>query len=407
MRRNADDSKLGRLKVLLPIVEDYLRWTGGEVYIGNVLRLLSLPEIENRAAVYLENDSHLGDAEIATRYSQYAVVAAVMPREKGWMQLRSLAPLLLGSGRRSAVHVTFPVTSADPQYRRYRNPVFWIPDFQHKVLPEHFSAEEIAGRDAAFERVARRRAALLLSSHATAADFRRFFLEHRVKVHVWQFCSAIAADDAAPIDPRVAFNLPERFLYIPNQFWTHKDHLTAFRALRLLRDRGLTVHFVCTGNTDDYRNRDYYRVLQDYLRDADLTGCVTILGVLPRPEQLAILRHTAAVLQPSLFEGWSTVVEDNRAIGRPIFLSDIPVHVEQAPETGTFFKARDAESLASAIAAAWPRLRPGPDRQAEAAAQTLATKRRAACARRLLDILMEAAGAPTSTPSEVSGSPSR
>ena len=43
------------------------------------------------------------------------------------------------------------------------------------------------------------------------------------------------------------------------------------------------------------------------------------------------MRQSVAVLQPSLFEGWSTTVEEAKSIGKTILLSDIPVHREQAP----------------------------------------------------------------------------
>ena len=55
-----------------------------------------------------------------------------------------------------------------------------------------------------------------------------------------------------------------------------------------------------------------------------------------------------ALLNPSRFEGWSTTVEEAKAVGTPMLLSDIAVHREQAPQA-RFFAPDDALSLANEI----------------------------------------------------------
>jgi glycosyltransferase involved in cell wall biosynthesis len=102
-----------------------------------------------------------------------------------------------------------------------------------------------------------------------------------------------------------------------------------------------------------------------------------------------LFRCAAAVVQPSRFEGWSTVVEDAKALGRPLIVSDLPVHVEQshsAVSPFNFFKAGDAEDLAAKLIAHWPRLVPGPDGGAERAAQERRREREAASAKAFLGI---------------------
>ncbi len=38
------------------------------------------------------------------------------------------------------------------------------------------------------------------------------------------------------------------------------------------------------------------------------------LGFIDRGEQLQLMKNSIAIVQPSLFEGWSTVVEDTKAM---------------------------------------------------------------------------------------------
>jgi hypothetical protein len=77
------------------------------------------------------------------------------------------------------------------------------------------------------------------------------------------------------------------------------------------------------------------------------------------------MRRSLALIQPSLFEGWSTVVEDARLLGKKIILSDISVHVEQNPPLSTFFTPSSHIELATIIEEALPTLIPGPNIETE------------------------------------------
>ena len=58
------------------------------------------------------------------------------------------------------------------------------------------------------------------------------------------------------------------------------------------------------------------------------------------------MNHALAIIQPSLFEGWSTVVEDVKAINQNIIVSDLGVHREQLGEQAFYFKTHDEILLA-------------------------------------------------------------
>jgi hypothetical protein len=50
------------------------------------------------------------------------------------------------------------------------------------------------------------------------------------------------------------------------------------------------------------------------------------VGFIDRAEQTMLLKNAISIVQPSLFEGWSTVVEDAKALNQYMILSDIPVN---------------------------------------------------------------------------------
>jgi glycosyltransferase involved in cell wall biosynthesis len=149
---------------------------------------------------------------------------------------------------------------------------------------------------------------------------------------------------------------------------------------------------VVAGLPADYRdptNAVLSRLLQT-IAEVPLRDQVTLLGFVSDDDLVSLLRTAAVVLQPSRFEGWSTVVQDCKALGRPLLCSDIAVHREQAPRALGFFDPESPEDLAELLAANWPELTAGPDLDLEEAA--LAEERRFARdhGERLLAICREA-----------------
>ena len=86
-----------------------------------------------------------------------------------------------------------------------------------------------------------------------------------------------------------------------------------------------------------------------------------------------LMRTAALIIQPSRFEGWSTVIQDAVALGRPLLCSDIAVHREQVPRALGFFPTDRADVLAELLAAHWNDLEPGPNYALEQ--QSLAAER--------------------------------
>ncbi|RIW14372.1 glycosyltransferase, partial [Algoriphagus lacus] len=56
-----------------------------------------------------------------------------------------------------------------------------------------------------------------------------------------------------------------------------------------------------------------------------------------------------AVIQPSLFEGWSTVIEDAKSLNVQVICSNLPVHIEQLSLNGIYFNPYNEMELALII----------------------------------------------------------
>ena len=233
--------------------------------------------------------------------------------------------------------------------------IIWIPDFQHLHLPQMFSDEEIQNRNIHYKEDASDAKIVILSSNDALKDFTNFCPEYISKARVLHFVSYIEPELYSETDSIIKtvinkYKLPERFFFIPNQFWRHKNHIVVFKALKILRDAGYTnIHVVCSGNTEDYRNRGYFQFLLNYIDANDLKSQVHILGVIPYIEVIALIRYSVALLQPSLFEGWSSCIEEAKSIGKNCILSNLSVHVEQNPPNSVFFNPYDDGELANIL----------------------------------------------------------
>lgn len=235
-----------------------------------------------------------------------------------------------------------------------RKGIFWIPDFQHRTLPEFFSQEELARKQEKDTEMVMSKNPMVLSSLDAKNDLERFYPGYRCKIEVVHFVSYIEPEIRA-ITPeleekvREKFGLKKKYIYLPNQFWQHKNHIVAVRAIEELKKRGaLADHdFVFTGNLEDYRNPAYINRLKEIMEAPQVADAIRLLGFVDRTEQLCIMKNAQFIVQPSLCEGWGTVLEDAKVLDKTVLLSDIPVHREQKNEKCRLFRPNEPEELAN------------------------------------------------------------
>jgi glycosyltransferase involved in cell wall biosynthesis len=227
----------------------------------------------------------------------------------------------------------------------------WLYDFQFMHLPEYWHPKHIRWAEQRYRAACRNSNALIVSSHHALGDLNRFAPWCSLPKHVLQFVSNPV--DYGNIMGREqlleTYSLPGDFFYLPNQFWTNKNHRLAIEALRILRGRACNATIVCTGKTFDGRKPEYFDELMAHLAHLGLVDQFRVLGVVPYRHTQALMAHARAVINPSRFEGWSTTVEEAKTMHKTLLLSDIPVHREQSPQLGRFFAVDDPDALADLI----------------------------------------------------------
>lgn len=332
-------------------------WFGGWMYMRNLVRSLAHYGDEGIETCLFVGDDRAQDPFIRelrhlprTRIIEHAAF-----QEKG---LRHGTVQTLLSGRRRALLDAFSAENIDvaldwATYYGWRSEVpvvAWFPDFQHRMLPHMFGYREWWQRELGFRAQIAASKKILLSSASAEADCHRFYPSTRGKTHVARF--AVPTDDwpATKIALKAmgAAEIPRDFIFLPNQLWHHKNHAVAIRAAGILAKRGSKRMIVATGRGEDPRRPGFRAELERMIDDCDARENFKLLNGVNHSQVQAMTIGANALLNPSSFEGWSTTVEEAKAVGTPLLLSDIPVHREQAPDA-KFFSLGDADALADLV----------------------------------------------------------
>jgi glycosyltransferase involved in cell wall biosynthesis len=323
-------------------------------YVQNLVNSFNLlPESEQPDVFVLSHDRKSYD--FIARSSGYPRTEWIRPTRlsnidggifRKLRMLQKIVPAVLKRSMKFDVIFPFPID------RRAKETVCWIPDLQQKHLPELFDAAELDARNRQVCYYFEHFDHIVFSSEAARADFRHFYPEATCQTHVVHFAVFNPPKPALSLDDiRAKYRLPARFFYCPNQFWIHKNHRVALEAVALLKERGVEVSVVFSGKEHDHRAPDHTRNLKDTAWRLGIDDRTHFLGFLPRDEQVTLFAQAVAILQPSLFEGWSTVIEDAKSISQYVIASDLSANREQITENVSFFDPKDACALAEHLAA--------------------------------------------------------
>src|SRR5256712_417327 len=352
-------------------------WPAGEIYLRNLCySLRHMGQRELRTALLV------ADALPATRECARTIEAddvLVYQRPRRWTPLWGINALtrrlwsrdivMEGMLKEHGINVVFGPTLVD-EYCRIAT-LAWLYDFQHTHLPSMFSDEERLKSDRVLDQCARSATRIIVDTESSRKDFASFAPRYVGKVRVLSPISYIpdSVYDSELDSLLKMYHLPEKFVYLPNQFWKHKNHEIVFRAVKGLKDRGIRISVVCTGNPVDYRHLTHFADLFEKLSRWNIREEVLYLGFVPHDHVLMLMRQSLCVMNPSLFEGWGITVDEARSLGKRVLLSDIPAHREQSPAKAAFFDPHNCDDLLEKLGQIWRDVRPGPDVELEAEAR--------------------------------------
>ena len=330
-------------------------WIGGTYYTINLIHALNaLSENEKPEIVAFSNFVDFAKLQKETNYPYLTYEKFVQDKPNvvvriiNKISLKGLKKVIFKQQYKGNLDALFIMQrSGYLESVPFEKRIYWIPDFQDKHYPEFFTSEGLAKKHERSQWIADNARNIILSSESVKKDWMKYYPQYKGNTKVVHFAVTHPEYDSLDIDVlKDKFKLPEKYFFSPNQFWAHKNHMVVIKAAGILKQQGFPVTVAFSGKENDNRNPGYPEKLKAYVKENDLKGVVRFLGFLDRREQLKLMKHSVAVIQPSLFEGWSTVIEDAMAMNQRIIASDLEVNIEQLGDKGKFFSSKDSVELA-------------------------------------------------------------
>lgn len=227
--------------------------------------------------------------------------------------------------------------------------VGYMYDFQHEYLPELFSENDIKIRKEELGVRLENSKYIIVNAKDVKNDIKKFYPENDSTIFVLPF-APFQKPEYFDNSNLSLYNLPNRYFMISNQFWHHKNHLVAFDALEELYNDGYhDIHIVCSGKIEDSRNPEYIKKLINRVKGMNCQQNIHFLGYIPKPDQIAIMRNAAGLIQPTLCEGGpgGGAVYNALCLGITCLISDIRVNREIIGYDNVyFFNPKNSSELA-------------------------------------------------------------
>ena len=342
-------------KIRLGILFNFnLKWTGGIIYNINIIKTLNfLDDVEKPQIILIYNPA-LKNYIKEIEYPYLQLVPHNFPYiYKGYVDsiLKNKNTFVNDLVVNNKLDAIFPMHDYPVKSKLDAKLVSWYADLQHMYYPQFFTKRKVIERNARIKLILKNSKDLVVSSQAVKDDFLKFFkVPEKLNIHIYHFVSIIEGMPEITFDEiRAKYELPEHFYMISNQFHKHKNHQVVFEAVAELKKKGIEVSIGITGRFPDEPDSLYMQELHDIINKNDLKKSIKFLGLIPRGDQLLLMKYCKAILQPSLFEGWSTVIEDAKSLQVPVIAANLNVNNEQLEEKGTYFEPHNVNQLVSIL----------------------------------------------------------
>ena len=230
----------------------------------------------------------------------------------------------------------------------------WIPDFQYLHLQHLFTFKYKLFKKINLYLYSTHAYKILLSSNDAKKDLKKLIKVHPKKIFVNKFVFSIKNPKNLPKinNLKKKFKIEKKYIYLPNQYWVHKNHITILKALNYIGTKTLKkykVQVISTGFNNDYRDPNHFTNIMNYIKKKNLKQFYNYLGLVKYDEVLSLIFYSQCIINPSIFEGWSSTVEQAKSYKKNLILSNIGVHLEQKPEYSKFFNPKNHKKLAKLI----------------------------------------------------------
>ena len=242
-----------------------------------------------------------------------------------------------------------PAISPYPHYFLNKSFIFTLHDMQEKYYPYFFTLKDRIIRAIFNKSISKKANKIICESNYVKNDIIKFLQVDESKIFV--ISAPPPKDfinykfDEKNFDKiKKKYNLPDKYIFYPAQFWFHKNHIRLIEAFNFIsKDHG-NVHLVLTGS-----EQNNYKSVINKIKELNLNSKIRHLGFVDYQDLPYLYKMSLMLVMPSLFESVSIPIYEAFALKVPVCCSNITAIPEQVGDAGLIFNPFDINDIAEKI----------------------------------------------------------
>lgn len=149
------------------------------------------------------------------------------------------------------------------------------------------------------------------------------------------------------------YNLPEKFIYYPAQFWPQKYHDRLLRALHKIKQKhGIEIPLVVVGSNKG-THAPYFNEVIKLAEELGVKHLITHPGYVEDIEAVALYKKAVALVSPA-FQGPTTLPPlEAMVLGTPVVTANIFEVPKQVGNAALLFNPEDIDDIAEKVYKIW------------------------------------------------------
>lgn len=234
-----------------------------------------------------------------------------------------------------AYHLRYPVIISMHDVQQFHFPEFFSPiERIYKSIRYYISMNETNH--------------VIVSYKHVKDDLLKYFSDTKAEVSV---CPVPVNEDWVSDKPVTGsdelmkkYKIPESILITPAATWEHKNHIAVLEAIALLRDEGINVFWVSTGN-----KTNFFPTIENKINELNLSDIVLFTGVVPDADLMGLYKMTKIMIIPTLYEAGSGPLFEAMRYQIPVICSNVTSLPETIGNAEFVFEPRNYRQIADLI----------------------------------------------------------
>lgn len=229
-----------------------------------------------------------------------------------------------------------------------------IHDLQHLHLKKFFTRLERIERWLYYAIPARNATAILCDSEFTRKDISSYYGVpiDKVKImplHIPEYIANWEIDVHRLTKVKNKYNLPDKFIFYPAQFWHHKNHINLIKAVQKVREKyGTKINIILSGS-----KKQNFENSMNEIKHLELEKQIQYIGFVENEDMPYVYKSSTSLVYASLFDPNGIPIYEAFFMGCPVTSSNVCALPEQVGDAGLMFDPTNVNDMADKLYTIW------------------------------------------------------